>query len=747
MDTNKSPEEFTRITKLDALGMALATKRSEAIAGRQSSGIEEEWIGDEEHYAGIDDGNRTETRGAWRTKPPGQAFVKPVASTRSTVFPNITRPYVDAAAARIADMLLPSDDRNFALDRTPIPDLIRMAGGKVKPETMRQMRGVTQDDAQIAQAVQKAVAEAKAIMGEAQQKADRAQERIDDWLVECQYHAEVRKVIEDAARIGTGILKGPIPQMRKAVAWTEQGIVIQEEIKPGSIRVDPWKFFPDPNCGESIHNGSHTWEYDDITEKQVQEMRRLPGYISSQIDAVLDEGPIRATAEVKQEPDSRNEGRAKGKYQAWYFHGFVSQEDMEMAGCKCKEGMDSVPAMITMINNRVVRASMNPLDSGEFPYDMMPWQRRSGMPWGVGVARQGRTPQRIVVASTRSMLDNAGRAGGPQFIFKQGIVHPMIPGDRNVTPWKGWFVGEDADIDDVRKAFSFIEVPMYQKDFEAIIQLGMRMMEDVTGLPMLLQGQQGKAPDTVGGMTILNNNSNAVLRRLARVFDDYVTEPHIRRYYAWLLQYGESDDEKGEFVVNARGSSALVERDLQNQELPNLVQMALNPVFGWDPKKAGAELLKSRRYDPKSFEYDDEEWKKVVEGMGQKPDPRLEVAKLNAESDAKLLQATQAFEAKENESERKNKLIIAAIDERLQSTQLTSEEQNTLAKIKGTLAGTVIETNAQKELSREAMLLNARKTESSQRLDAEKHVTPKAASPKPAVEPVGRAPAGQAFAR
>jgi hypothetical protein len=72
------------------------------------------------------------------------------------------------------------------------------------------------------------------------------------------------------------------------------------------------------------------------------------------------------------------------------------------------------------------------------------------------------------------------------------------------------------------------------------------MMEDSTGLPMLLQGQLGKAPDTVGGMTMLNNNASAVLRRLARTFDDCVTEPHIRRYYAWLLQYGE-DDEKGDF--------------------------------------------------------------------------------------------------------------------------------------------------------------------------------------------------------
>jgi hypothetical protein len=52
--------------------------------------------------------------------------------------------------------------------------------------------------------------------------------------------------------------------------------------------------------------------------------------------------------------------------------------------------------MVTMVNNRVIKAALNPLDSGDFPYDVLPWQRKSGMPWGNGVARQGRTPQRIV---------------------------------------------------------------------------------------------------------------------------------------------------------------------------------------------------------------------------------------------------------------------------------------------------------------------------------------------------------------
>ena len=41
------------------------------------------------------------------------------------------------------------------------------------------------------------------------------------------------------------------------------------------------------------------------------------------------------------------------------------------------------------------------------------------------------------------------------------------------------------------------------------------MAEDITGLPLIMQGS-GSAPDTVGGMQMVNNNASTVLRRIAR---------------------------------------------------------------------------------------------------------------------------------------------------------------------------------------------------------------------------------------
>ena len=113
-----------QIVMLDAVGSMLSAKRTEAVSGRLSSGIEQMWVEDDEFYAGYDDANRHEFVNA-PTKPVESLKEARPTGAGSTVFPNITQPYVDAVSARVGDMMIPSDDRNFAVQPTPIPELAR----------------------------------------------------------------------------------------------------------------------------------------------------------------------------------------------------------------------------------------------------------------------------------------------------------------------------------------------------------------------------------------------------------------------------------------------------------------------------------------------------------------------------------------------------------------------------------------------------------------------------------------------
>lgn len=748
-----------QLNRLNALSSVLQRNISDAISGRQACGIEREWDEDEEFYEGVDALNRGESTTSKPTSTGGPTFSEnQTKPTGSTVFPNITRPYVDAAAARSSDMLLPTDDQGWQMEPTAIPELIGMAEGKIPASIRQQVMRENNNDQEAAEGILSKLADdAKQTLAVAREAAKKAERQILDWHIECQYHAQVRSVLEDTSRIGTGVLKGPVPVSRRRVAYKGGQLIVENDLKPASFRIDPRNFFPDPACGEDIQNGSFAADRDDITSRRLSDLRLQPGYIKSQINACLQEGPQMACAVT----DGNSRGLVKRDksqlFEIWYYYGQVKVQDYLAAlHLRAESGEDvsdeaeqfdnafehdTVYVHAVIVNGRIIRVVQNPLSTGEFPYDVMVWQKRSGQPWGIGVARQVRTAQRIIIAGWRNMMDNAGKAAGPQVLLNDEYVVP-VNGIYEFVPWKLWRIVKALD-PQMRQdqVFGFIKIDAMQKELAAIIEMGQRLAEDATGLPMIMQGQTNSAtPDTVGGMQLQEANASTVLRRIARLFDDRITERHIRRYYTYLLEYGDDDSCKGDFTVNAMGSSALVERALQAQNIMQIGTLAQNPVYGIDPKKWAAEALKSLRLDATRFEFDDEEWKQVVEKMLQPPpDPRIEIAQLREHAQTERTQMqlaskenTVAFEA-EKEAERQAAqqeflLLMEQFGQDVTAFEEEMENGRTDKQLKARLAETAARLRAQIQLSREANTIR-NNTQVAH----------------PAVEPQGRAANGQAF--
>lgn len=703
-----------RLAKLMALGSTIAKKRDEAVQARAQSGIEEDWIEDEEFYEGIDDANRDLYRSRGNLSPETQEQTKP-KSTRSKVFLNITRPYVDAAAAKVADMLLPTDDQNWGIEPTPIPTLTKNKNDTSPLNTPDGQPVMTTDNN--GQPVQATVADhVKMIEGKAKDASKLAEKRIDDWLTEANYNHETRKVIEQCSRLGTGVIKGPYPALKKSSALSKEGGLtsIQRilKISPESRAISPWDLYPDPACGNDIHSGSYIFEKDRLTKRKVEELLDDNSYITEMLEKCLLEGPQKKYMDDNRERDLADEG--KDQFDIWYYTGYITKEDLEAAGCPCHEDARSISAIVVMINDHVVKAAINPIESGDFFYDVMPWQERDNHWAGIGVARQIRTPQRILNSAVRNLMDNAGLMSGPQIVMRRNVVTPA-DGVWELSPRKFWWINEDA-VGTVNEAFSAVNIPAMQQELFSITQFAIKMAEDVTGLPMLLQGQQGKAPETVGGMQMLNNNASTVMRRIARTYDDKVTEPHIRRYYEWLLlDQDVPDEEKGDYQIVARGSSALVERDIQNQSIAAMGAMVANPAFGIDPKKWFAEYSKSQRLDPRTFQYTEDELKAMQEQMASQPQPQdpnqiraeasMQVAQIRSSADLQKAQLNQQsdmselqFKAQEAERERQHDREMKQLDYQMKMMEFAEKRNISLEQLKGDLAKTAMTEKNKREL-------------------------------------------------
>ena len=719
----QTPEEMEqdgtdeRINRLQSFGQALGRQRDNWIRARYALGVDKRWVEDEDQYNSKDNVNRAASQMMTSVEQGYPVTTNHAKAHRSTVYIGLTRQKTNAAEARIADILIPTDDRNWGIKPTPDPtisELIRDKQIAVDPST-----GQPVTDQEGNPVPMKMVA--RAILRDASDKAKAMQLEIEDQLVECDYLGELRKVIHDSAKLGTGVIKGPVVMNRIRKAWKEivdpatgesvQAMVIVEEEGPASVQIDPRNVYPDPGCGTNVQNGRGIYEREEMTSRRVKELAKQPGYMPEQLRKVLEEGPKRSYA-MQEIRDEEQRDIAEDLYERWEYTGDVDHDDLAAAGIKLpeKDVLRTISATVVMINNTVVKAFLNPLEDGSLPYDFFVWEKSGNSVWGYGVPYLMRAQQRVLNAAWRQMMDNSGVTSGPQIVVKPSVIQPADK-QWQLSSRKIWYATDD--LDDVRKAFASFEFNSHQAELANIIEMAMGLADAETGVPTLMQGEKGTAPDTVGGMQMLMTSANVVLKRLVKQFDDMVTKPHIRRYYDWNMLYNEDSAIKGDFSVDARGSSTLVVRDIQNQAFLQLLAAGANPVYGkyLDPKKLFERALQAQHIDPAEVFKTDEQIEAIEDAerqaaeQGQSEDPRIAAAKIRAQTDVQRVQAQNEGDMMELQTrlDIAQQQITARREERgqmieLEMLKLANAQNMSLEQIKAKLGETAIKERSKQSL-------------------------------------------------
>ena len=657
--------------RLELLGVSLARRRDEWVNARVASKLESRWMSDIDQYNGRDEHSRDAAAMMDSVEAGFPVTNRQAKPQRSTVYVNITRPKTNAAEARLANMVLPSDDRNWGFKPTPNPTLTEAAMQQAKALIAQQQAPQGQSapaqppalgaaptpgaapapqpgqPTQMAQAVQGTLPapDYQAMLDIADRCAKAMENEIDDLMIQSDFNGQERKVIHDCAVLGTGILKGPIVvnRVRKAYKKMEGTNVwqlqIEQEKSPASERVDPWNVYPDPNCGEDIHDGIGIFEKKEQTSRQLRELTKQPGYLKAQISKVLEEGPAGVSNASQRDARKDSAGRSlsdKDHFQLWEYWGEFLPEDLRAAGVNVPDGAtESISGCVIMVNQTVIKGFLNPIETGDIPYDFMVWEKVDGEPWGYGMPHLMRSPQRVLNAAWRQLMDNSGLSVGPQIVIDTNAIEPA---DKQwaLTGRKIWYkTGTDVDVE---KAFATFNIDSHASEIQSIIKMAQEFADSESSTPQLNQGEKGNAPDTVGGMVILENSSNVVLGRMVKQFDDSITRPHLRRYYDWYMAYGAKDECKGDFQVDARGTSVMLVRDSANQALMGLGQYAANgaiaPMVNWE--QWFKAILKAQHIDPTDIMKTDAE---IAAQQAQPPAATPEQIRANAELQVAQLRA------------------------------------------------------------------------------------------------------------
>lgn len=611
-----------------------------------------------------------------------------IETDKSKVFVGYTRAKTDSWTAQMTDMLFPSDDKNYGISPTPMPDIANLAK---QPDSS--------DPEQAAQ-----ISNARAIMQQAKESAEAMEKLIDDQLLECDYAAEARLCLHYAAVLGTGILRAPVVDTVESKAWRQDelgnwvGEIVSKTI-PAAHLVLPWDFVPDMTA-PTIKDCQFVFERSYVTKKQLQALARNPYYLKESVLELCElEGRDTRTASSDMDGYidtlrtlSGLETQSKdNRYELWTYHGGIPLSVLESANRQLGEDNQlaipddeesraanlEIDGVIVMAGNgTILSVNLNPLDTAEYPYSVYTCEPDVCCLFGFGIPYLCRDAQEILNTAWRGMIDNGVLGIGPQVVVNSSVLTP-VDGKWGLSPYKLWKTNDRATANaqfEAQRAFGIFDIGSRQAEFANIIQLSKSFMDEESGLPMIAQGEQGQVTPTLGGMSMLMNAANAVRRRQVKEWDDAVTKPLIRRFYEYNMNMSEDASIKGDMQVVARGTSALLVKETQTAQIIDIFQKfgqhpQLMHAFDWyDGAKT---LMQSMSMGTQTMLIPREEYEQKLQEMqeaqSQQPqDPEI----LKVQMQMQMAQQKQQHEMQLEQMRMQNQLQIEQMKVQIKEKEL-----------------------------------------------------------------------------
>lgn len=698
---------------------------------RRRSHIEKRWLEDLRQYHGLYD-------------PTTEAILN-ADDERSKVFINITQPKATAWSARMGDMLFPNDDRNWGIEPTPVPTLTGEAKAKVReaeeaaakaqeaadehnamadsgadPEQINAKRQEAEQHAATAIAARSFEKEFAKLTTEAKTRADVMQREIDDQLKESRYPAVCRDAIDDSTKLGVGILKGPLTAAKPRRRWVrdESGsfaLSMDSDPRPMFRRVNPWHFFPDPDATE-IGDGESTFERHLFSKSSFRRMAKTLGWDSGTVKDILADGPMPTTSgdfnwlTQLRTMEEKSENAFVNRYVVWEYHGPMEVEDIFTMLCTLGraddakafiEGSDPLDTHMVICyfsQGRLLKLEEYfPLDSGETLYSVFPFEKSESTILGaVGVPWLMRHEQAMLNSSVRMMMDNAALSVGPQIVIDKTQIEPEN-GRWKLTPRKIWKKrGQDTNV--TQAPFATYNIPMNQAQLAGIIDLALRFIDDVVSMPTIAQGEQGAhVTQTSSGMSMLFNSANVVFRRVVKNWDDDLTTPTIRRAFDWNMQFSTKDEIKGDMQAVARGTSVLLVREVQSQQLMAIAERwTAHPVMGpaikvYDIMRM---TLQAMNIDPNSVLCDVDEFEKRLKAMAESQAGQESPEAIRAAASVEVAKISAQSRTEDAAAQRE----IAQLNQKTEILKLIQKDGVDLKRIEAMLGIKKVETDSKERL-------------------------------------------------
>ena len=574
----------TQDTEIQSLGSRLSDVFTEYKDARKET--ENEWLKDLRQFQGM-------------YEPEVLARLNE-SGARSKVFVGLTRTKVMAAYSRIVDLLFQHGDSYFGIEPTPIPQLdplkamqmreqavmqITAASGGMAPELNEDLIAARMSE------LEEEFLEAEQII--AKEAAEKMAVEIHDQLIEANAEQKLKEAILESTIFGSGAIKAGTVRIDRVQSYSriqdpttgQTGFALSqiEKAMPEVESVSIFDLYPDPYC-TSLEDCEGLFRRHVLTRSQLRDLADRPGFDGEMIRYLIKHNRQGNHTEEDHEKTRRriagiNEySESSNRFEVIEYWGEIDGYELEEHGVDIPEGTDLsdyFSSCVWFSGGKVIKVMLNPIQGYRVPYHIFPYERSPHQFWGTGVPRMMRDSQTTMNAATRIWIDNLALSSGPMMEVNTDL---LAAGEdpTDIHPWRVFLrEGGDGSMAAVR----FYQPVANANGLNQIVELFRRFADETTSLPSYTHGEQTRSLNkTATGISMLMGAANVALKSTIKNIDDFLLEPMVSALFHFNMEFGTNEKAKGDLKVISRGSTALIQKEVQSQRLLQFLSLVSNPM-------------------------------------------------------------------------------------------------------------------------------------------------------------------------
>lgn len=638
-DVAMSSEEQTKANALASVISTVTSAYNKAKDARSTQ--EQKWL---ESYRAFRGEHSEEERKAI-------AIAKQRNLTASEVFIKITKTKTVAALGQVSEVLFAGNRFPLGIEATPEPEGVAKEAfivpeGMPIPDDIYGFHGdgETLEPGATGQSLlgglygkYKALLQGKKVIegqspdpnqfpqiSPAEESARMMERMILDQLEEGGVRQELRKSLWECLVLGTGCLKGPLTYENTIHSWEKEGdeIKYKPRVKdmPRAFHVSAWNLYPDPdNRSNDVTKCGFLVEKHLMNRQQTMELKKYRDFDANAIERVLRTNPTRTQEMWEQAISDINASFSDERYEILEYWGYLQKETIENLPNVDKKKLaaivDQAQVNAWVCNGELLRVIINPFVPARLPYYVFPFEELNYQLWGTSIPENMKDPQILMNGHTRMWIDNLKYAGS---VMLEVNENQLVAGqDMTIYPGKIFRKQGGAPGQSIYSISVNNTAQEHMQAFDKARQLA----DEVTGQPSYATGQTGAQSGvrTAAQMSMLMGAAAGNIKQVIKNIDDHLLTPLGEAYFAWNMQFNPKADIRGDVKIVAKGTSALMQKEVQSQRLLQYLQVvssnpALTPFANLD--YILKQIAISMDLDPEKAVNDPKMAKMVAEMLG-----------------------------------------------------------------------------------------------------------------------------------